>query len=75
MKLDMSLVRGIDGSLVRKKLVGAFSVVCREMGVKLIGEGVETYAERDTLLNLGCELQQGYLFARPGRPFPTVDWR
>ena len=42
--------------------------------MSVVAEGIETVAERDTLLTLGCDLLQGYLFARPGPPFPRVAW-
>ena len=35
--------------------------------------GVETEVERDILVDLGADLFQGYLFARPGRPFPLPE--
>jgi EAL domain-containing protein (putative c-di-GMP-specific phosphodiesterase class I) len=41
------------------------------MGKQIIAEGVEAVAERDTLIELGCDLLQGYLFAKPGTPLPT----
>jgi EAL domain-containing protein (putative c-di-GMP-specific phosphodiesterase class I) len=44
------------------------------MGKKVIAEGIETMEERDALVEMGCDFLQGYLFARPGRPFPgTLD--
>jgi EAL domain-containing protein (putative c-di-GMP-specific phosphodiesterase class I) len=43
------------------------------MGMRIIAEGIETIEERDTLVALGCDLLQGYLFARPGRPFPSLN--
>ncbi len=45
-----------------------------DMGMLVVAEGVETAEERDTLIELGCELLQGYLFAKPGPPFPQVRW-
>jgi EAL domain-containing protein (putative c-di-GMP-specific phosphodiesterase class I) len=39
----------------------------------VVGEGVETAEECRVLIDLGCDLLQGYYFARPGPPFPTVD--
>jgi EAL domain-containing protein (putative c-di-GMP-specific phosphodiesterase class I) len=73
-KFDMSLVRGIERSPVRQRLVKAMTAVFREMQTLVVAEGVETPAERDTLVELGCDLLQGYLFARPDRPFPTPKW-
>lgn len=73
-KLDMSLVRDIDRDRTRQKLVSMLSSLCRELDVRIIGEGVERDGERDTLHGVGCELLQGYHFSRPGPPFPTVPW-
>lgn len=73
-KVDMSLVRDIDKSPTKRRLVAALVPLCRDMGTTLIVEGVETAEERDTLVELGCELLQGYLFARPAKPPPPVSW-
>jgi EAL domain-containing protein (putative c-di-GMP-specific phosphodiesterase class I) len=69
-KLDMSLIRGIESAPMKRKLVRAMATLCRELDVRLIAEGVETEAERDTLVDLGVDLLQGFLFARPDFPFP-----
>lgn len=74
MKLDMSLVRGIDASNTRIKLVGSMISLCKELGVAIVAEGVETEGERDTLVDLGCDLLQGYLFAKPAQPFVQPDF-
>lgn len=73
-KLDMSLVRGIDYSSSRRSVVRAMVKLCEELGIQVISEGVETPAERDALLLEGCELLQGYLFAKPNREFVTPEW-
>jgi len=70
-KLDMSLVRGIDGHARKQAIVRSMVKLCDEFGMSVVAEGVETTAERDTLIELGCDLLQGYLFARPERGFPT----
>jgi EAL domain-containing protein (putative c-di-GMP-specific phosphodiesterase class I)/CheY-like chemotaxis protein len=73
-KLDMSLVRGIHQSTTKRKLVGSMIRVCLDLGIGVVGEGVECAEERDTLLELGCDLLQGFLFGRPGAAFPTAEF-
>jgi EAL domain-containing protein (putative c-di-GMP-specific phosphodiesterase class I) len=69
-KLDMSLVRGIDSSSRKSSIVRSMISVCAgDLGTIVVCEGVETEAERDTLDRLGADLLQGYLFARPERDF------
>ena len=70
-KLDMSLVRDIDKSPVRQKLVKKMTALCKDMGTTIIAEGIETDGERDVVVALGCRFLQGYRFARPGAPFPV----
>ena len=72
-KLDMSLVRGIHAHATKQKIVRSMVRLCQYMGKLIIAEGVETEFEREQLVELGCDLLQGYLFARPGRPFPTIE--
>lgn len=73
-KLDMALVRGIDQKPVQQKLVKSMTSLCKDMGLLVVAEGVETPPERDALIALGCDLLQGYLFAQPGPPFPQAAW-
>jgi len=68
-KLDMSLVRDIDRHPVKQRLIGSVNDLCRAQGITVIGEGVETLAEEQVLVELGCDLLQGYLIAKPGPPF------
>jgi EAL domain-containing protein (putative c-di-GMP-specific phosphodiesterase class I) len=73
-KLDMSLVRDVHKSPVKQKLVRSMTALCKDMGITVVAEGIEVVEERDALVDLGCDLLQGYLLARPGRPFPSVQW-
>jgi EAL domain-containing protein (putative c-di-GMP-specific phosphodiesterase class I) len=68
-KLDISLVRGLDKDAVRRRLVQLLTQLCNDLNISVVAEGVETSAERDTLIDLGIDLLQGYLFARPAPPF------
>jgi EAL domain-containing protein (putative c-di-GMP-specific phosphodiesterase class I) len=69
-KLDMSLIRGIENAPTKRRMVHAMTMLCRELGTPLVAEGVETQAELDTLLELGADWLQGFLFARPDYPLP-----
>ena len=66
-KLDMALVRDVDREPIKRRLVGSMAHLCRDLGILVVAEGVETPAERDVLVDLGCDLLQGYLFGRPER--------
>lgn len=72
-KIDMELVRGVDRDSAKAALVDAFVHFARQAGITVIAEGVETEAERDVLAELGVELIQGYLIARPDSEFMAVD--
>lgn len=71
-KVDMSLVRGIEHTETKQRVVRSLLDLCREMNIQVVAEGVETMAEKETLMGLGSELMQGFLFARPGPAFPAV---
>ncbi len=73
-KVDMSLIRGIDLSPMKQKLLGSIVGLCRDLGIEIIAEGVETPAERDALVRVGGDLCQGYLFARPEKPWAAIDF-
>jgi EAL domain-containing protein (putative c-di-GMP-specific phosphodiesterase class I) len=73
-KLDMSLIRDMHERPTQRALVRSMVSVCHELGQKVIAEGIENGAERDALLGMGCELLQGYFFAKPGREVPSVAW-
>lgn len=65
LKIDMALTRGIDRDNVRHAIVEGIVLVSERLGITVVAEGIETLEERDTLLALGIDLMQGYLFARP----------
>ena len=74
-KLDMELIRDIDTDRVKRLLVGGMVGVCREIGVEVLAEGIETPGEHQALLDLGVWLQQGFLLAKPGfECLPPVAW-
>ena len=64
-KLDMALVRGIDQDVPRRTIVSGVVSICRQLGIEVIAEGIETRDEAQCLADLGIRLMQGYWFARP----------
>ncbi|MEO5761726.1 MAG: EAL domain-containing protein [Vicinamibacteria bacterium] len=67
-KLDMAIVRGIDSDPYRRTLVRSMTAMCRDFGIPLVAEGVETEAEKTVLVDLGCDYLQGFLCGTPQTP-------
>ena len=65
LKLDMAIIRDVDKRPASRAITKALISICYDLGIRLIAEGIETKAEFDVLLDLGIELFQGYLFAKP----------
>ncbi|MBO1751475.1 EAL domain-containing protein [Actinotalea sp. BY-33] len=72
-KLDRSLVSGLDGDPRRRALVEALQAFAAASGALTIAEGVETEAELRALSAAGIDLVQGYLLARPQEPWVEVS--
>lgn len=64
-KLDMDLIRGIDRDRVKQKIVQAMIALLGDLGIQTICEGVETVEELGVLQDLGVDLIQGYVLAKP----------
>ena len=73
-KLDMSLIRHVDQDRRKQRIVEAMVRLCGDLAMQVVAEGVEQPSERDVLVDLGCDLLQGYLFARPDAGFPIPRW-
>lgn len=73
-KLDMSLIRDVHKMPMKQKLIGSMTELCKDMGMMVVAEGIESEEECETLVELGCDLFQGYYLAKPARPFPEVTW-
>jgi len=66
LKVDRSFVADLEGSEPRDRaIVWASVVLARALGLTAVAEGVETERQRAVLLELGCDLGQGYFFSRP----------
>lgn len=72
-KLDISLIRGVDNSIVKQRLVRTLRDFCREAAVTLIAEGIETRRQLDTLRDIGVSHGQGFLFGLPSADTPLRE--
>jgi len=64
-KIDREIVNGIRLDDAKQALVEAFVSFGRRIGAQLVAEGIETRSDLATLVDLGVEFGQGFLFARP----------
>ncbi|MGY2003659.1 sensor domain-containing phosphodiesterase [Blastococcus sp. SYSU DS1024] len=69
-KLDRSIVSGLDTDPVRSVLVRSLVDFARGLRARVVAEGVETAAEAEMLRSLGVDNGQGWHFGRPAVPAP-----
>jgi EAL domain-containing protein (putative c-di-GMP-specific phosphodiesterase class I) len=65
LKIDRSFVGGLDNHTDRSSVVQAIITMARDLGIRVVAEGVETAQQSDRLLTLRCERGQGYLYSQP----------
>jgi PAS domain S-box-containing protein len=74
-KLDRSLISGIDDDLGQRALGAALAAFARQIGATLVAEGIETQAELTAVTALGLTAGQGYFFGRPSvHPREWAAW-
>jgi EAL domain-containing protein (putative c-di-GMP-specific phosphodiesterase class I)/GGDEF domain-containing protein len=74
LKIDQSLVRGVEADTQGGRLVSNIVQMGRDLGYRIVAEGIETEAERDLLAGWGCDYGQGWHFGKP-MPAPLFgDW-
>ena len=74
LKIDRSLVQDIAFSADARTIVNAIVSLGNGLGYHCVAEGVETPLQADILGVIGCELLQGYSFARPMRETDFLAW-
>jgi diguanylate cyclase (GGDEF)-like protein len=65
LKLDISLVKDLEHSHDARTIAEALVRLAHALQRRVVAEGVETPAQRDLLVMMGCDELQGFLFARP----------
>jgi EAL domain-containing protein (putative c-di-GMP-specific phosphodiesterase class I)/GGDEF domain-containing protein len=75
LKIDQSLVRGVQADTLGGRLVSNIVQMGRDLGYRIVAEGIETESERDLLAGWGCDYGQGWHFGRPMPAAAFGDWR
>ena len=74
MKIDRSFVIDIDQQPATQRLVKTIIEMGHGLNLSVIAEGIETQAERDTLISLGCDSMQGYFASKPLHGTKLQEW-
>jgi len=74
LKIDRAFVVDMVHDNDARAIVEAVLTMARTLGLRVVAEGVETPAQRDLLVQLGCDELQGYLFAKPMSARAIVLW-
>lgn len=70
-KIDRSLIAGLDHDDSRRSICRAVATLGRELGMAVLAEGVETASQARMARELGCERTQGFMY---GRPVPVDEF-
>jgi diguanylate cyclase (GGDEF)-like protein/PAS domain S-box-containing protein len=74
LKIDRSFTAGLPASRSDRALVAAIVTLARSLGVPAVAEGIEREEQLTWLREVGCDLGQGYLFARPSTVEQLAAW-
>lgn len=75
LKMDQSFVRDLPADQNAAAIAQAIVSMGRSLGMRVIAEGVETQAQADYLMSIGCEYAQGYLYSRPLPASECETWQ
>ncbi len=73
-KIDRALVHGLDTNRRQRILFYHVVKMCKELGAKVVAEGIESVDELKAVRDGGADYGQGFLLARPGYPIPVPVW-
>lgn len=74
LKIDRCFVQDIDSNSRNAAITRGMLTMAAELGIEVVGEGVETEAERDYLTRYACDFMQGYLFCKPLPLSDLLTW-
>ena len=74
LKIDRSFVLDLEASEDACKVASAVVQLAKALGIKVVAEGVETEGQYQLLRSFGCDVLQGYLFAKPMTAVALAKW-
>jgi EAL domain-containing protein (putative c-di-GMP-specific phosphodiesterase class I) len=72
-KIDAMFIRSVISDARSQAMVRGLVQLAGQLGMALVAKGVETAAQRELLISLGCPVQQGFLFGAPGPLLPSAN--
>jgi EAL domain-containing protein (putative c-di-GMP-specific phosphodiesterase class I) len=73
-KIDRSFINDISNREDQKLMFRSVIALAHQMGLQVVAEGIETQEQLDTIKESGCDLAQGFLFARPMPADELKNW-
>lgn len=64
LKIDSSFVRSVENSPDSREIIRAVNAMARQLGLRVVAEGIETANQLELVRSLGCDYGQGFLFSR-----------
>jgi EAL domain-containing protein (putative c-di-GMP-specific phosphodiesterase class I) len=71
-KLDAALTNGAEKEQLKRNLIRSLVGLCKSLGILVVAEGIESEGDRNVVVDLGCDLLQGFLLGRPARLEPEA---
>jgi len=71
LKIDREFVSRLTSEPTARTLVESMVAIARRLGLRTVAEGIETEQQREILVDLNCDMGQGYLFAKA---MPAAEW-
>jgi len=74
LKVDRSFVMELPGHHKSQAVIRAIVSLGKSLDYRIIAEGIETQAQAAFLKEIGCDIAQGFLFAKPLEPQALLQW-
>lgn len=73
-KVDRSYVQALESDPNEVAIIGLVAAMAHGLGMRVVAEGIETATQQRLLTSVGCDLAQGFMFARPMPAAQVVEW-